>query len=155
MHPVLRLVHKLDDGEDEVLRLVEGIENLVLGDSDGARSGNPPFDLEEAQLARAGHRAFDVIAELLEFPVHGFEAETPLEFHHDSPGAGRAFLGIDDLPWKERWFPLHGQEETEGYHEEATLDHRGQGGDLRLESELFESLLEPTLEKVGTLPSLA
>src|SRR3954468_9134370 len=45
---------KLDDGEDEIFRLVEGVENLVSCNSDRRRAYDTTFHLDETQLASAG-----------------------------------------------------------------------------------------------------
>src|SRR5438093_10926326 len=64
---------KLHDGKDEVVGLVEAIQNLVLRHSDGIRTGHPPFDLDESELAIlvrcAEDAALYIVAELLELTV--------------------------------------------------------------------------------------
>ena len=38
---------KLDDGEDEVIRLVQRVEDFIARDGDCRRPCNPPFDFDE------------------------------------------------------------------------------------------------------------
>src|SRR5438105_3783586 len=75
---------EFDDGEDEVVGFVERVENLVLGNGDGGRSGVAPLHLDEPQLARAWRAALDVVAELLDLAVHRLESQVPLDLHHRS-----------------------------------------------------------------------
>jgi hypothetical protein len=66
VHPVCVIVQKLDDGQDEVVRLVERVEDLVARHGDGLGAGDSALDLDEAKLAGSGNAALDVVPELLE-----------------------------------------------------------------------------------------
>src|SRR5690606_10118451 len=88
-------VQELDDGEDEVIGLVEGGEDLVLGDGDGGGTDDAALDLEEAQGAGAGDAALDVVAELVGLAVAGLKAEVAFGPHDDGAGASSGGLGVE------------------------------------------------------------
>ena len=82
----LRIIaQKFDKRQNLIIRLVEGIEDLVLGDRHRLRAGDAPLHLDEAQLARAGHAALDVVAELLELAVARRETQACLLYTSPSP----------------------------------------------------------------------
>src|ERR1700730_15213417 len=111
-HPEIRLTPKrltgivdamlfadeLDDRQNEILRLIQRVEDLVARHCDRVGARDAPFDLDEAQLSGAGHAAFDVVAELLHFAIDRLEAEPSLNLHDDLSGACRGcwFLLADD-----------------------------------------------------------
>ena len=97
MHPVVVISQELDDGEDEIIGLVQRVENLVAGDQDVGRAADPPLDLDEPQPAGAWHTAFDVVSPLLEFPVNRFKAQLPLDGHDNLTGSRGGGLGIASL----------------------------------------------------------
>jgi hypothetical protein len=66
---------ELDDGEDEIVGLVERVENFVARDGDRRRAGTRPFTSMKRSLPVPGNAALDVVAELLEFAVGRVEAE--------------------------------------------------------------------------------
>ena len=76
---------ELDDGEYEVLGLIQRIENLVTRDGHDVRAGDSALNFEESKLALPRNAAFDVIAELPEFPILGFEAEHAIVIPDDRP----------------------------------------------------------------------
>ena len=78
------IVQEFDDGEDEVVRLVEGVEDLVACHGDGRGARDATLHLDEAQLAGAGDAALDVVTELVEFPVGGVEAKACLLYTSDA-----------------------------------------------------------------------
>ena len=70
---------KPDDAEHEDFGLVERIEDLVFRDRDRRCPFHTALDLDEPQLARAGHAAFDVVAVLLELAVGRIKAEAAFD----------------------------------------------------------------------------
>src|SRR5712691_63355 len=57
------------DGQDEVFRLVEGVEDLVLRHGDRRRARDASLDLDEPQFPCSGDAALDVVADLLGLAV--------------------------------------------------------------------------------------
>src|SRR5262245_26960663 len=79
--------HKLNDGEDEVLGLVEGVEDLILRDGDRRCTRDAAFYFEEAQAARARVAARDVIAQSFKFAIYRLIAQLTLDDHDNGAGA--------------------------------------------------------------------
>ena len=77
------IAQKLDNRQHIILRLVERVEDLILGDGDRCRAvaADASLHLDEARPARAWHAALDVVARLLEFPVNRLKTQTALNFH--------------------------------------------------------------------------
>ena len=71
MHALGILIEKLDDGEDKIIRLIEGVKNFVLRDGDSRGTRHAALHFEKTQPASARLEALDVVAELLKFPVCG------------------------------------------------------------------------------------
>ena len=112
----VRVTVELHDGQDEILRFVEGVQNFVARDGDRRCACDPPFDLDETQPSRAGHAGFDVVAELFGFPVHRLEAQAAFHLHDDCPRAG----GVDGR--------VHGWVE-DGWQIPAELPDQPRGND--------------------------
>ena len=47
-------IQEFDDGKNVVVRLVERVEDFVLGDSNGGGIAYTPFDFDKAQASIAG-----------------------------------------------------------------------------------------------------
>src|SRR5436190_9743408 len=102
MERIAEIVHsmrfawkELDDGEDEIVGLVQRGKNFVLGDRDDISAGHTAFHLDETELPRARHAALYVVAHFVEFAIDGIESELALDFHDDGAGAGGAGLGVN------------------------------------------------------------
>src|SRR5208282_4255954 len=109
-------VEELHNGKNEALGLVEGVEDLVAGHGDRVRAGDTTLDLDEAQLARPGDAALDVVAELLEFAVGRLEAETAFDPHDDGSCACGADLRINGS-CRRRCPTRHGREQARRHHQ--------------------------------------
>lgn len=64
---------KLDNCQDESIRLIERVQNLIAGDSDHVRTRYAAIDLDEAQAAAARNSAFDIIAEFFKLTIYWFK----------------------------------------------------------------------------------
>ena len=83
--------------------------------------------LKEAQAAGLEIFAFDIIPELLGFPVQRLEPEASLSFHDDSAGSCSGCMGIDCLR-RRRWRAAgHLRNETNGNYDQSTKGHRRKG----------------------------
>ena len=51
MRPMSSIVHELHDGENEIIRLVQGIKDLVSRNCDGLGPTDAALDLNKPQLA--------------------------------------------------------------------------------------------------------
>jgi hypothetical protein len=78
MDSVCIAVQKLHDCQNEIIRLVEGIQDFILGDSDGRGTRNAALYFEKTQTSAVLLQALDVIAKLFEFPVGRFETKLAL-----------------------------------------------------------------------------
>src|SRR5205085_3986106 len=76
-----RLRYKLDVGQDKVVGFVQGMQNLIAGDSDSVRPDNAALDFNEAQLAGAVHTALNTVTQILYFAVSWLKAQRPFCFH--------------------------------------------------------------------------
>ncbi|EXI71428.1 MAG: hypothetical protein AW07_03657 [Candidatus Accumulibacter sp. SK-11] len=155
MHLVIGRVDELDDGENEVLGLVEREENLVARDGDRRRAGNAALHFDEAQLAGAGNAAFNVVTQLLEFAIGGIEAELALDVHDDGPGAGGADLCVCGQSGCGRCLAGHGLDQADRDHQHAAQYHWRQRRDLRFQFQVVQTFFEPPLQKVRALACLA
>src|SRR5579875_4224557 len=80
------VLDELDDGENEVVGLVERIENLVPGHRECAGACVPALDLDEAQVPGPAVPALDVVTQLLVLPIDGLEPQRALHLHDDGAG---------------------------------------------------------------------
>ncbi len=62
MHSMRVVLQKLDDGENEILGFVKGIENFVFGDRDRCCARGTALYFEKAESTGSDVAAFDVIA---------------------------------------------------------------------------------------------
>src|SRR2546426_1330999 len=151
----MRLIgEELDDGKDEVVGFVERVEDLVLRDRDGRRVRQAPLYLDEAQPARAGDAALDVVAELLVLAVCRLESEATLDFHDDGARTRGGGLSINRRAWGRDGPACEGGKEAHRYHQQAPKDHGWQRRELALELQLFQALLKTGLQTVGSLARL-
>src|ERR1700730_16496865 len=94
MHTMGISIKKLDDGEDKIFGLVQGVENFVFGDSDGRSPRDPALYFEKTQSASIHVAAFDVGAGFFDCAVGRFEAERALALQHDSSRASSRDLSV-------------------------------------------------------------
>src|SRR5680860_795497 len=69
-------------GEDKVLRLIQRVQNLILGHRDRVSAADASLHFQKTQSSRAGNPRLDVVSELVRFPVNRLESEPPLDIHH-------------------------------------------------------------------------
>ena len=153
--PMRAVVQEFDDSEDEVLRLVQRVQNLVACDRHRRSAADPALDLDEPELAAVRHAAFDVVPKLLELPVGRVEPETPLGLHDDAAGAGGRFLRIDGRSRAHRFPPAHCIDEPPGHDQQSAKDDRRQRRDLGFELEFLQPFTQTRLQHVRALAGLA
>src|SRR4051812_34398912 len=68
-NPESSAADKFDDGENEILRLIERVKNLISGHGNCIRAGGAAFNLDKTQLSSPGDSAFDVVAESFKFTI--------------------------------------------------------------------------------------
>ena len=90
------LAVELNDCEEKIIWLVQGIENFITRDGDGRRTCDPALNIGEPQPASAGHVAFDVITELVGFAIDRLKAKAVLDLHDDLASPRRCGQGIHD-----------------------------------------------------------
>ena len=94
VQPMLSFPQELDDGEDEVIRLVEGRQYLILRHRDAVFPGRPSLHLDETQPPGSRHPALDIVAELLELTVHRLESQIALHLHDRGARPRGRCLGV-------------------------------------------------------------
>src|SRR5258708_36241793 len=72
----------LHDSQDELVRLVQCCQYLILSECHSVRTSNAAFHLDEAQLTGTWHLRLDIIAALLGAHVTRYEAQRKLICHH-------------------------------------------------------------------------
>src|SRR6202040_3175500 len=152
MHTMGISIQKLDYGEDKIFGLVQGVENFVLGDSDGGSAGDAALYFQKAQAASIHVAAFDVVAEFFEFAVSGFETELALDLHHDSSRASSRKLSVYRLRRLRQRAASNLGDQSGRNNDEATERYRRQRRDLSFEIELLHAFLEPRLQVVRPAP---
>jgi hypothetical protein len=112
---------ELDNGEDEVVRLVKRIQDFVLGD--GYRSGarQAALDLDEAKPAGSRHSAFNVVAELFGLAIGGHKTKITFDLHDNDTGLRGRCLGVFRKRGRPNGtFPSHHGQQPSRDHEQAT-----------------------------------
>ena len=118
--------------------------------------GHAALDLDEAQLAGAGHAALDVVAELLELAVGRLEAEAALDLHDDGAGAGGRWPGCRPAAvGAGSGRPVIAASRPSGTTSSPPSTTGGSGEIWRFELQLLQPLLQPRLQVVGALAGLA
>src|SRR5262245_9100084 len=84
----------LNNGEDEILRFIERVKNLILCDGDHRRSRDTALHFEEAQVASARITALDIIAQFLILTVRRLIAELAFYIHDNGTGPGSHSLRV-------------------------------------------------------------
>src|SRR5581483_6508951 len=109
----MRVPVELNDGKDEVLRLVEGIEDFVPSHCDGGRSCHATLHFHKAQAARSGNPRLNVVAKLFKFAISGHETELSFDLHDDVASTRRADRRVDWPKGRRRLtsfqFPKHAE----------------------------------------------
>ena len=142
-----------DDGQNELVGLVEAGEDFVLGDGDGLGSRDPALHFEEPQKPRAGDGGFDVVAEILVAHVSRGIAESAFGCHD---GFHRQSLGPLGVDGKGRGCGLRlaakpSQQSHGNDHRPAENDRR-QCREFSLLLKLGKPLLKSAGQFVGPLP---
>ena len=117
-------------------------------------TGYTSLHLNEAQLTGTRHVALNVIPEFLGLAISRIKAQTAFDLHDDGAGPRRTGLRIG---WRDRnggRLPLHGQEQAHRHHQHTTQDHRRQWRNLRLQFQVFETLLQSALKQIGPFACL-
>lgn len=86
---------ELDDGQNEVVRLVKRVQNLVACHRNGWRPGDTALHFDKAQLAGAGYAAFNVLTELFILAVGWLKTQASLDGHNEGASERCADLGIN------------------------------------------------------------
>src|SRR5437870_1956050 len=92
-------IEKLDHCENEILRLVQAVHDLILRHCHGLSVGDATFHFQQPKPTCRRIAALDIVTKLFEFAIHRFKSKFSLDLHHDRSCPRGRCLCID---WRGR-----------------------------------------------------
>src|SRR5262249_16603328 len=90
---------KQHKGKNEIIRLVQAGQNLVLGDGDGLGPLHSSLRLNEPEQTRVRNTGLDVVTEILITYILRYEAKIPFGVHDSLHGTTFGLRGFQSKGW--------------------------------------------------------